>query len=289
MGSLVIPQEICSRIVQWTKQTDLPALCLISKAFLRAAECKLYEHLYIGDPAVSYRACQTIASRDRIALHVRTLWLYQDRRRSNSRGALSPQFWTIVHAALTKTLNLDVLGIADPTYSNSWVLKDARFQLREANVRFTWDAHLVEFLQSQNRLRTLQTMNAPLPPDGGDPTIIALQPGSLPSLQMYDGPLLVAAELMSSPITNLQVFLDQESLTHTYTLIPHLASASKTLRTLSMLDVPEEVSMGIFDLCSTFIPQLRHIGVFPLLISSVAIVITLSSTYVISRVGCVAG
>jgi hypothetical protein len=264
MAGIVIPPEICSRIVQWSAHSELSRLCLTSKAFLRAAECKLYEHLYLSDPVSSYHACQTIASKDRIALHVRTLWLYQDRRRSNNPAPLTPQYWMMVHSALLKTLNLDVLVIVDPETTNSWVLRETRFQLREANLRFTWDAHLVEFLQTQNRLRSLQTTVILTSADTEETTVLGLQPGSLPALEMYEGPILAAAELIYSPVTNLQVFLEQETLSQSFSLLPRLVLISKSLRSLSILEIPEEISLSVFDLCSQYAPHLCHIGIFPI-------------------------
>lgn len=243
-------QEIISRIVHFVPESQLAKFCRINGSFQRAAEPRLYDQLYLGDPSQTALACHSLANNARLAGHVRIMWLYQDRRRT-----LSVHFWESVHQALMHTINLDVLVIIDPALSNSWILHGTSFQLREANFRFYWDDHLVEFLQFQRRLRSLQTMSV-----HGE-----FQPATLPLLQMYEGPLLVAGELLTtSPLTHLQAYFEIEALAENYLLIPNLALASKTLRTLSLLEVPEEISMGTFDRCSKFAPQLYHIGIFPL-------------------------
>jgi hypothetical protein len=274
-ASAATPQEVCSRIVNWIKPNDLrtlTSLCLTSKAFKHAAEPRLYHQLYFTDSLTAYYVCQTIASCDRIALHVKTFWtLFNERRWNSSRNHLNPQFWDAVHLALRKMHNLQVIAIGDPSCPSGWVFRQCQFQLQEAELRMDWDADLVRFLNAQPKLHSLRITNPRLPSTELDRLpLLALPQGALPSLKIFDGSLIAGIEFVSSPITHLQVSLGQDGVEDEGHLLKQLAMFSGTLTSISVIDLPYSVSAGAFDLFSLISPHLRHIGIIPLPFSDVS-------------------
>ena len=274
MAGMPLSPELCSRIVQWINQRrgDLAALCLTCKAFQREAEIKLYETLMLGDPNRAHIACSTIATQERFGCLVRSIYLYQDTRRQT---LLPRQFWVTVQGALTRMHNLEFLFICDPSFSNSWILDPTKikFQLREAKLRFTWDTRLVKFLESQKKLRLLQNF------DGSEDHVrLGIQPHALPALQVFDGPLMIAAQLVSCPLTHIQVIIDPEVAPQLLSLLPRLAKVHATLRGLNFLEMPDELVSKALSIVSTTCPNLRHIGLLPLPWHSVSLLLGLTLT-----------
>jgi len=273
--SVATPQEVCSRIANWIKSNDLrtlTSLCLTSKAFHHAAEPRLYHQLYFTDSLTAHYVCQTIASCDRIALHVKTFWtLFNERRWNNSRNHLNPQFWDVLHLALRKMHNLQVIAIGDPSCPSAWIFRQCQFQLLEAELRMDWDADLVRFLDTQSQLQSLRITNPRLSSTELDRLpLLALSQGTLPSLRIFDGSLIAAVEFVSSPITHLQVTLGQDGAEDAGHLLKQLAMFSRTLTSISVIDLPYSISVGTFDLFSLIFPHLRHIGIVPLPFSDVS-------------------
>lgn len=260
MNGGALSPELCSRIVQWTRRTDLPALCLTCKTFQREAEARLYESLILGDPHTGYCACQSLSSQERLGLHVRSFYIYQDPRRM-PRGALPPQFWQAVQAALFKMQNLETLFVSDPTFSNTWILDPAhiKFQLREAKLPLQWDKYMVHFLESQSRLRSLQVADGVVDTDR-----LVMKPHALPSLQIFDGPLLVAINLLSCPLTHLQLNIDSSAAPQLLSVIPLLVKVNSSLCALSLLEIPEDLVTRALHIVSTACPKLKYVGVLPL-------------------------
>jgi len=274
-ASVATPREVCSRIVNWIKSNDLrtlATLCLTSKAFHHAAEPRLYHQLYFTDSLTAYYVCQTIASCDRIALHVKTFWtLFNERRWNSSRNHLNPQFWDALHLALRKMHNLQVIAIGDPSCPSAWIFRQCQFQLQEAELRMDWDADLVRFLDTQSQLQSLRITNPRLSSTELDRLpLLALSQGAFPSLRTFDGSLIAAVEFVSSPITHLQVSLGQDGAEDTGHLLKQLAMFSRTLTSISVIDLPYSISVGAFDLFSLILPHLRHVGIVPLPFSDVS-------------------
>ena len=269
------PQEVCFRIVSWIKSNDLrtlASLCLTSKAFHHAAEPKLYHQLYFTDSLTAYCGCQTIASCDRIALHVKTFWtLFNERRWNSSRNHLNPQFWDVLHLALRKMHNLQVIAIGDPSCSSAWIFRQCQFQLQEAELRMDWDADLVRFLDTQSQLLSLRITNPRLSSTELDRLpLLALSQGAFPSLKIFDGSLIAAIEFVSSPITHLQVSLGQDGAEDASHLLKQLVTFSRTLTSISVIDLSHSLSVGTLDLFSITFPHLRHVGIIPLPFSDVS-------------------
>ena len=274
-ASAATPRGVCSRIANWIKPNDLrtlTSLCLTSKAFNHAAEPRLYHQLYFTDSLTAYHVCQTIASCDRIALHVKTFWtLFNERRWNSSRNHLNPQFWDVVHLALRKMHNLQVVAIGDPSCPSAWIFRQCQFQLQEAEVRTDWDADLVRFLDTQPQIHSLRITNPRLSSTELDRLpLLALPQGALPSLRIFDGSLIAALEFVSSPITHLQVSLGQDVAEDVGQLLKQLALFSGTLTSISIIDLSYSISVGAFDFFSLIFPHLRHIGIIPLPFSDVS-------------------
>ncbi|KAF5374182.1 hypothetical protein D9615_008866 [Tricholomella constricta] len=264
MPGIPLSGEICARIVQSLGPVTrrgvpghLAALCRTCKAFQREAEVKLYDSLFFSDPARAHLACRTVSQNERLALLVRTFWFSYESR----RPALPRQFWMGVQNALNQMSNLENLSIFDNTLANSWILDPThiKFQLHDAKLRFTWDATLIQFLESQPKLQKLQTIDRSVDTDR-----LPLSPGSLLALNSFDGTLMVGMHMLSSPLTHLQMLLENEVLPQFMSLLPRLWNVHKTLRALSLLELPEELVPDTLSILSSTCPNLVHIGLFPL-------------------------
>lgn len=262
-----LPPEIYSAIVSYASARDLLALSRTSKAFQRAAEPKIYESMVLRDAESIFLGCHAILARDASrGPYVRRIFIYQDARRATARNNLSaapPQFWLAIQHALTKTENLETLCIHDPTVSHSWILnhKQIKFQLREATFRLPWDADLVSFLQTQRKLLALTTADA-----RDDGPLFPLPPNALPILEVFSGPVLVVAELLGSPLKRVQMTTDEDTAPLVPTIVADLGKIMKTLRTLSILGLPEEFVLETVHLVATSVlaPQIRYLGILRL-------------------------
>ncbi|KAF9220524.1 hypothetical protein BS17DRAFT_316837 [Gyrodon lividus] len=254
--------EVCSRIVRWTRRSDLAALCLTCKPLQREAEAKLYEIVMSESIQITFRACQSIISQPRLGSYVRSFCFFQDSR--HSQREISQQFWGTMQLALSKMRFLEHLFIQDPSFANSWVLGDIAhvpFQLLEARLLFYWDIHLVKFLESQNKLKSLHTIDGPV-----NDASLHLEAGSLAELRIFDGPLAAVEHivLVAMTLTHLQVVLDKDSEADVLVFVTKLSHSASSLRALSILHLPEALAMEAFRSITTTCPQLRHIGTIPL-------------------------
>ncbi|TBU26116.1 hypothetical protein BD311DRAFT_458795 [Dichomitus squalens] len=262
-----LPPEIYSAIASYLATRDLLTLSRTTKALQRAAEPRIYECVVLRDAEAALVGCHSLMLRDGLrALLVNRFILYQDPRRTNARtslGTAPAQFWLTVQVALTMTVNLESLIIHDPLVAHSWVLdhEDIRFQLREANLRLPWDAHMVAFLEKQHKLQVLNTCDSN---EDGPPC--PLPPAALGALVTYSGPVLVVAELLGCPLARLQVVLDDDTAPILPTVVADLTKIMKGLRSLSVMGMPVQLLMETLQLVSTavFAPKLRYLGVLPL-------------------------
>ena len=262
MPPATLTPPVCAQIVRWARRSDLTALCLTCRALQREAEAKLYQVIMSGSIHTTFRACQSIVSEPRLGPHVRSFCFLPDSRRA--RRDIPEQFWTTLQLALSRMRSLEYLFLQDPTLASTWVLSDVAhipFQLLEARLLFSWDAHLVKFLESQNKLTSLHTVDGP----ANDPAL-HLEAGSLPELRIFDGPLAAAQHIVhvGSTLTHLQVALDKNSETDVLAFIPKLFHLASSLRALSILHLPEGLSIDVFRSITKACPQLRHIGTIPL-------------------------
>ncbi|KAI0775609.1 hypothetical protein BD413DRAFT_279821 [Trametes elegans] len=263
----LLPPELLSAIVSYASTQDILTLSHTSKALQRAAEPRLYENVVFNDAESTYFGCHAILVRGAFrAPYVKRIQVFQDPRRAvgrNNLAAAPPQFWMSFQHVLTKTVNLEYLFFHPPTMMNSWLLdhEDFRFQLREAQLRLPWDSHMVSFLQTQQKLLSLATVDA-----REDGPLYPLPPTALPVLEIFNGPALIVAELLGSPLKRLQMIADEETAPILPTIVADLSKIMKPLRTLSIVRLPEEFVLETFQLISAavFAPRLRYLGVLPL-------------------------
>lgn len=261
MTTKALPPEVCRRIVHWTHRHDLLALCLTCKSLQKDAETRLYETIMSGDTNVIFRACESIVSQERLGSYVRSFYVYRNARRTQAE--LPRRFWQVVQKALSRMHCLDMLCIDDPGHANTWVLSGIPmipFQLREANFHLPWNQHLVRFLENQHKLTQLQIMG------GLDEDAPQLKAGSLQDLRTFDGKLALAMQLLSVPchLRHLRIHLDRDTNKRLLDFIPHFAILSRTLRSLNIIHVPEEMSVEAIKLISYACPDLHYLGIIPL-------------------------
>jgi len=262
MSTKALSPEACHRIVHCARRSDLPALCLTSKSLQKDAEIRLYEVIMTGDMHATFRACESIVTQERLGPYVRSFYVFQNSRRSQTES-LPRRFWQMVQKALWKMRCLDVLYIDDPARANAWVLSDIPripFQLRDATFRLPCNQHLVEFLESQNKLKQFQIMGGP------DEHAPHFKAGTLPHLRTFDGQLALAMQLLSVPrkLRRLRIPLDRDTNKKLLDFIPHLAALSRTLRSLNIIHIPEELSVEAIKLISSVCPDLHYLGIIPL-------------------------
>ncbi|KAI8986296.1 hypothetical protein BD414DRAFT_56130 [Trametes punicea] len=262
-----LPPEIFSAIVSYAAPRDLLTLSRTSRAFQRAAEPRIYESMTLRDAQSIYLGCHALLARNASrAPYVKRMVIYQDPRRVTARNNLAaapPQFWLAVQHALTKTVNLESLVVHDPTCAHSWILdhEHIKFQLREATLRLPWDAHTVSFLQTQHKLLSLAVADA-----REDGPLYPLSPAALPILETFNGPVLVVAEVLGSPLKRIQMTVEEETTPFVTTIVAGLGKIMKTLRNLCIVGLPEDLVLETLYLVSIsgFASQLRYLGVLPL-------------------------
>jgi hypothetical protein len=277
---------IISSITSHARVSDLPSLCLTTKSFYSSATQRLYNSLILTNPSTAFLACETLARTPGLATHVRGLVL----------GPGPPRVWQALQRALEALPLLEVFAIDARGTRLSWVLPLApSFRLRDLRLCIPWDAQVAAFVRSQTTLRALWVLE--LAEDYSPSSQPALAPASsgsrhadavevaaestnpepvpetldLPLLATVECPLRLAHTFARSPLTHLQVLGDSGADArapgrdpHLLRLIPRLARANKTLRSLSLYDVPEACTVDILALAAHHCPQLRYLGVLPL-------------------------
>ncbi|EMD39481.1 hypothetical protein CERSUDRAFT_121752 [Gelatoporia subvermispora B] len=258
---MTLPPEIISRIAQYAHHADLLSLTRVCKTSQSASEAILYETLYLRDAEAAYFACQAIITHNGArGTYVRRFWFCPDLRRSRP---FPSQFWQAVQVALTKMDYLEYLVLNDPTGSNTWVLTPGhfKFELHDASFNLKWDENLVAFLATQHKLRVLSTLDSL---DGE--ALCGLPAGSLQNLTTFSGPLLVLAELVESPLTHVQIQLENDTAVILETVLSDLSKLKKGLRSLNIIGIPSQYSLETLQLVSKsmFQSNLHHLGVLPL-------------------------
>jgi len=245
------------------RHRDLRSLSLTCKIFQREAEIRLYSYLNLSHPGDTLKACDTLISNERLALHVR-IFVYNE----NMENRPGVQFWSQIQRALVQMANLETVILSDVTFSNTWIFgtPNIQFHLREARLRFSWDASIIRFLEAQTSLRSLYFYDSV---DRED-VIPQISPQALPNLKVFDGSMLIGFQLLpSSPLSHLQLIVDCDPHT-TLEILSRFGTLRKTLRGLSLLDIPEEITHRALDIISTSTPELRHLSLFPYPIAAVS-------------------
>ena len=257
-----LPTELCTRIIQFARQVDLLALCLTNKELNRVAERNIYSEVVLRDAQTANRFSVALISKEgHRGLYVRRFWFWHEYRR-NRVPVLPEHFWMNLQKALSYMSDLEDLMIADPTITNTWILNPAyvKFNLVSARLHLAWDADLVAFLNTQTRLRNLLT-GARLDEDEGP---CALTPGKLSTLQVFEGPLLVAAELSTCPLTHLRILVEEETINSLPVFIDTLIERNQHLRSLCVLHVQPRLAIPLLEGLTakySFATRLRYLGV----------------------------
>lgn len=257
-----IPPEICSRIVQHSRHSDLLHVARTTKNLQVAAESRLYNTLFLRDPGIVLKACSAVlVAGSHRGRYVQRFYFYFDIRQLRSRTASLPVlFWECVRDSLALMPNLQELCLSDPTYTNTWILDPLKntFQLKVAKLSFGWDAHMVAFLQEQSELRILQVREC-----FADQAIIPLASSKLPALEVFDGHPRIAMELLGCKLTTLRFGVDEAQHIAIPNLIQHIITASTPLRTLHIMHIPQQVFLQAMNLitASHLGSQLYHLGV----------------------------
>ena len=241
------------------RQRDLLSLNLTCKTFQREAEIRLYSCLNLAHPETTLSACESLISNERLALHVR-VFVYNEIV-DNDRPRPGVQFWSQIQQALVQMVNLETLVLSDLSFSNSWIFgtPNIQFRLREAKLRFAWDAFIIQFFESQTNLRSIYFHDSVDREDA----IPHISPQALPNLQQFDGAMLIGYQMLPfSPLSHLQLIVDCEH-DSVLEILSRFGILRKTLRGLSLLDLPEEITPRALDIISRGIPEILHLGLLP--------------------------
>lgn len=263
MTAPVLPSELCARIIQYARQVDLLAICLTNKELNHIAERTLYSDIILRDAQTALRFCHSLIAREGYrGHHIRRFWFWHETRRGGRIPLLPDHFWTAIQKALSCMTDLEDLTIVDPSLTNTWILDPecVKFQLVSARIHLAWDANLVAFLNTQTRLRSLQVA---APPDEDDGPC-DLPPGKLATLQVFEGALMVAAELLSCPLTHLRLFVEEDSVNILPVFIDNLIEYNQHLRSLSVLHVHPRMALPLLEGLTakySFASRLRYLGV----------------------------
>lgn len=194
--------------------------------------------------------------------YVKRLWFYIDPRRGVTRGHLAHQFWQMMQVALSTMTELKDLLIHDPAGTATWILDpdEMRFQLHTAKFRLQWDDDMVAFLQSQHQLKHLQTL------DAHDITrVVPLPEGHLRELESFEGPLLVAAEMLSCPsLSHLRIIVDEEVFQLLPQFVENIVTSDLPLRSLHVNVIPDPVveeTLEALTVDSKCCARIQHLGV----------------------------
>ncbi|KAI0073006.1 hypothetical protein K474DRAFT_1604078 [Panus rudis PR-1116 ss-1] len=255
-----IPSELFTHIVQHVRQPDLVALALTSKKLNQITERELYSEVILRDVPAAFRFCNSVLIKERYSF-VRRFWFYQDHRRGHCLDKIPVPFWQLMQAALAAMSKVTDLLIFDPEAINSWILNPTRVkvQLCVAALHFTWDASLVAFLETQHRLQFLQTME---PFDNIHTPRVS--PNALPNLQVFDGPLVVAAQLLSCPLTHIRLTVHEDRVQDLFGFLSFISHSKMPVRSLEILVVYHDIVDEIMELLSSaprFCAQIRHLGI----------------------------
>lgn len=284
---------VVSFITSHARVSDLPSLCLTTKSFHSPATRRLYHSLNLTNPSTAFLACETLAHTPDLATHVRGLVLgpgpprmWQALQRAldalprldalaiDARGIRLS--WVL---PLAPSFRLRDLRLCIP-----WDTQVAAFVRTQTTLRALWVPELAEdcFPPSRPALAPAggaadagevahpTAEVADLDPDPVSVSVPGPEPETmdLPLLATVECPLRLAHAFARSPLTHLQVLGDPGADArsagrdaHLLRLIPRLACAHKTLRSLSMYDVPEARTTDVVALAAQHCPQLRYLGV----------------------------
>ena len=155
--SYEVPTELYREIIQYvSSRRDLCNVSIASHALQSEAEYFIYRSIDSSRRSLTEYLCDLITSSPRLHMLVRTLNISNDGEQSNA--VQSKEYWERVSRLLRDLPNLEELKIHDNMVhgnTNAWVLSQCTFSLRKFDCDFAFDNTLLNFLQSQRKLRRL--------------------------------------------------------------------------------------------------------------------------------------
>ena len=282
-----LSREAYQLIVQHVNsRSDLYALTLTSRSFQRAAERALYNTLVLSDPSVAVNICRTLSSNPRIAPLVDALTIFtsphDEDDSDNDHGTELPDgYLDSIESALAQTTRLRHLNIhANGETTFAWVLRGAKFKLESFYCDLSWDRDLVNFLNSQDRLRDLYLSDFPppspssihdeasAPSTSASTNTLAVRPDALPALSILECSFIdaIAALVPDRPVTYVKTCFSREDVPGKTEELRKLAASlqrsSKRVRSLDLADASytEDFSLTVLGTMQRHLPELRYFG-----------------------------
>lgn len=262
-----LPLAVLTTIAQHVPRTDLPALARTCRTLQAPAEATLHADVLLRTPDIAFAALLSLSARDYTrAGYVRRLWVYPLRR-----APWPEAFWRGLARALPHMPLLSTLVLHDESGAHAWVLDGdpaLPCRLTDAVLAFAWDAHLLAFLESQDRLRSLSLL-----PSGSAVAPPPLQEGSLPALTTLEAPMHAARALLAcKALRKLALLIDDEGAGTFAGFLHALARARTPLSSLHVVAVPEFLvvdALAALGGAPALAGSLRHLGVLALPLTSV--------------------
>ncbi|KAF8636239.1 hypothetical protein AX17_003724 [Amanita inopinata Kibby_2008] len=285
-----LSMEAYSMIVKYVSHhSDLATLCRVSKSFQNVAERALYNTLCMESVKQTTLICDTLANQPRLSQLAEALTIYlleqQDDEEqhgdgdsntadpgivlaaaSSSRTDVSKVSWELVARALQNMenlLHLNILLRANCPMSTAWILKDCNFQLESFHCDLDWGEHLVDFLNSQTRLKDLYILDYNV-------ETRSLKADALPHLSKLECTYSEAAAAISTgrPITHLKTCFSHEAINQKRKELSLLVSSMRQttcpIRSIDIADssYSENFSTALLSSITTSlrITDLRYIG-----------------------------
>lgn len=283
-----LSREVYQLIVQHiSSRSDLFALTLTSRALQRAAERALYNTLVLNDPATTVNICHTLSSNPRLSSLVDALTIFAspstaEDNESDNAVDLPDGYWESIASALVLTARLRHLNIhVDGDTSFAWILHGARFKLESFHCDLSWDADLINFLNSQERLRDLYLADYTSPslpsvtrdeadcdPQALPVNAVTIRADALPILTILECSFIEAVNVFvpGRPVTHIKTCFSREDTPgkteELRKLGTSLRRASTKVRSLDLADssYSEDFTLTVLNTISQRLPDLRYFG-----------------------------
>lgn len=256
---------------------DLASLCRVSKGFRNAAERILYNTIHMRGVTRTQKICRSLTGSPHLAALVDAVSINVSTSDSGSNTSETPrsdEYWDLIAHAFRRMRRLRFLNVciddsADMTHA--WVLDGCNFQLRTFHSDFSWDKHLVEFLNTQYSLTDLYIL------DFRNDTrncAISLTTQSLPKLLILECTFMEAATTLANnrSLSRLKTcFSASDVQGKRLELMALMKSLRRSRRSLRALDIADSVYSSDFSLyvlarVNDFLssPYLRYLGTLTL-------------------------
>ncbi|KAH8106377.1 hypothetical protein DFH11DRAFT_1516667 [Phellopilus nigrolimitatus] len=269
-----------------SSRSDLCSLARVSKSFQNAAERALYNTLFMDDPELTVELCDTLSAGDLRATFVDALTIFvtssadRDDEDQQSNG-LPGEYWNRLAAALRRMTRLRFFNLhIDHNPSYAWILSGCIFKLHSFHCDLAWDANLVKFLNTQDKLRDLyladyaSTTPPTSQPEGETvlpvipPATVTLHPDSLRALSTIECSFIdaISALVPGRPVVRVKTcFSREDALEKTAELLNLGTSLRRSSMRVCSLDLAdgsytEDFSLTMLNEVARRLPELRYLG-----------------------------